>query len=296
MSNLSHRSGRASRRWGPALAAVLAIATLCGVACAQQGTESQGTGNSHPSEPTPLAGGPDSHPSEPTPLAGGPDREHGTGSTSTNANEAGAGERVALDRVVAVVNEDLILESDLDEEARMVAFQPIRVQEVATREQLIERLIDRDLILQQIRLLPQVVIEDAQVDSELRVLRKNIPECVAYGCETDAGWEKYVAAQGFTVEELRERWRQRMEVLRFIEARFRMGIRISQAEMDAYYTGTLVPAYEKENVTAPAEAAIEDKIQEILLQQQVDKLLDDWLTSLRAEGSVRIVKPGEELP
>jgi len=28
----------------------------------------------------------------------------------------------------------------------------------------------------------------------------------------------------------------------------------------------------------------------------VDKLLDDWLTSLRAEGSVRTVKPGEELP
>jgi hypothetical protein len=32
------------------------------------------------------------------------------------------------------------------------------------------------------------------------------------------------------------------------------------------------------------------------LQQQVNKLLDDWLTSLRAQGSVRIVKPGEELP
>ena len=265
-----------------ALASVLAIAMFCGVAEAQQGTgnreqgtERQGTGNSHPSEPTPLAGD--------------PDREQGTGSAS-------AGERVALDRVVAVVNEDLILESDLDEEARMVAFQPIRVQEVATRGQLIERLIDRDLILQQIRLLPQAAIEDAQVDSELRVLRMNIPECVAYGCETDAGWERYVAAQGFTVEELRERWRQRMEVLRFIEARFRMGIRISQAEMDAYYAGTLVPAYAKEKVNAPAEAAIADKIQEILLQQQVDKLLDDWLTSLRAEGSVRIVKPGEDLP
>jgi len=277
MSDMGHRPGRASRRWGLALACVLAIAMLCGVAEAQQGT-----GNSHPSEPTPLARG--------------PDREQGTGNTNTTAGAASAGGRVALDRVVAVVNEDLILESDLDEEARMAAFQPIRVQEVATREQLIERLIDRDLILQQIRLLPQVAIEDAQVDSELRVLRKNIPECVAYGCETDAGWEKFVAAQGFTVEELRERWRQRMEVLRFIEARFRMGIRISQAEMDAYYKETLVPAYEKENVTAPAEAAIADRIQEILLQQQVDKLLDDWLTSLRAEGSVRTVKPGEELP
>ena len=37
-------------------------------------------------------------------------------------------------------------------------------------------------------------------------------------------------------------------------------------------------------------------IQEILLQQQVNKLLDDWLTALRAQGSVRMVKPGEEAP
>ena len=205
-------------------------------------------------------------------------------------------ERVALDRVVAVVNGDLILESDLDEEARMAAFQPLGGQTSATREQLIERLIDRDLILQQIRLQPQAAIEDAQVNAELGVLRKSIPACAAYGCETDAGWEKFVAAQGFAVDELRERWRQRMEVLRFVEARFRMGVRISQAEIDAYYKGTLVPAYENEKATAPAEATIADKIQEILLQQQVDKLLDDWLTSLRAEGSVKIVKPGEDLP
>jgi len=81
-----------------------------------------------------------------------------------------------------------------------------------------------------------------------------------------------------------------------VEARFRMGIRISQAEMDTYYTATLIPAYAAEKMTPPVEAAIADKIQEILLQQQVDKLLDDWLTSLRAQGSVRIVKPGEELP
>ena len=222
--------------------------------------------------------------------------QQGTGSSNTNANAVGAAERVTLDRVVAVVNGDLILESDLDEETRMAAFQPIGGQTTATREQLIERLIDRALILQQIKLQPEASITDAQVDAELRVLRKNIPECVQYDCVTDAGWERFVAAQGFTAAELEERWRQRMEVLRFVEARFRMGIRISQAAMDTYYTTTLVPAYEKEKVTAPTEATIADQIQEILLQQQVDKLLDDWLTSLRAEGSVKIVKPGEELP
>ena len=262
MSANGHRAMDRSRGVSiSAMACVLAIAMLCGAACVGQSTEKQGTGN----------------------------REQGT-------ETAVAGERVVLDRVVAVVNGDLILESDLDEEARMSAFQPFADRTAVTREQLVERLIDRDLLLQQIRLQPQAKIMDAQVDAELRVLRKNIPECAAYGCETDAGWEKFVAAQGFTAEELRERWRQRMEVLRFVEARFRMGIRISQTEMDAYYKGTLVPAYEKERVTPPAEAALADRIQEILLQQQVDRLLDDWLTSLRAEGSVKIVKPGEDLP
>jgi hypothetical protein len=202
--------------------------------------------------------------------------------------------RVALDRVIAVVNGDLILESDLDEEARMAAFQPFADRTHATREQLIDRLIDRHLILQQIRLQPQQPIADAQLDAELSALRKSIPECAA--CESDAGWQRFVEAQGFTLDELRDRWRQRMEVLRFIEARFRMGIRISQVEIDAYYKKTLLPAYREERAKPPAEETIADRIQEILLQKQVDKLLDDWLTSLRAQGSVKIVKPGEELP
>jgi len=206
----------------------------------------------------------------------------------------GAGTRVTLDRVVAVVNGDLILDSDLDEEARMVAFQPFGDRTHATREQLIDRLIDRHLILQQIRLQPPQPINDTQLDAELSALRKSIPECAA--CDSDAGWQSFIQAQGFTLDALRDRWRERMEVLRFVEARFRMGIRISQAEIDAYYNSTLLPAYRAEQATPPTEETIADRIQEVLLQKQVDKLLDDWLTSLRAEGSVKIVKPGEELP
>jgi peptidyl-prolyl cis-trans isomerase SurA len=205
-------------------------------------------------------------------------------------------QRVALDRVVAIVNGDLVLESDLEAEQRAAAFQPFRDQSEVTREQLIERLIDRDLILQQIHLQPGAAIPDAQVDVELAALRKNIPECAAYQCETDAGWAKFIAGQGFTLEELRDRWRVRMEVLRFIEERFRMGIRISPAEIDTYYRMTLVPGYRRLNVAPPEEAAISGRIQEILLQQQVTDLLDEWLKTLRAQGSVSIVKSGEAMP
>ncbi|MGD0798554.1 MAG: peptidylprolyl isomerase [Acidobacteriaceae bacterium] len=261
---MGYRRTGGCRRWaGLALvtaALALAIATPFGQVCAGQTAAGGAQGGS-----TPVAG-------------------------------AAAPKRVPLDRVVATVNGDLILESDVDAEQRMMAFQPYRDRSTLTRGQLINRLIDRDLILQQMQLQPEPPITDAAVDAELALLRKGIPECAAQHCETDAGWERFVASQGFTLEELRDRWRQRMDVLRFIEQRFRMGIHIEQAEIDDYYNKTLVQLYWKQNATPPPEASVADRIQEILLQQQVNSLMDDWLKTLRAQGSVRMLEPGEERP
>lgn len=205
------------------------------------------------------------------------------------------GAEVTLDREVAIVNGELILESDLESEERFAAFQPFASPAKIARDQLINRLIDRTLILQQMALQPQAPISDTNVDNELLSLRKALPKCAAYHCDTQAGWEKFVADQGFTMDELRERWRMRMELLQFIEERFRMGIRISPDEIDTYYKTALLPEYQRENATPPAEATVSDRIQEILLQQRVDKLLDDWLTALRAQGGVTILQPGEEV-
>ncbi|MGA1980872.1 MAG: peptidylprolyl isomerase [Acidobacteriaceae bacterium] len=231
------------------------------------------------------------------PAQGTEGREQGTGSREQGKTGASAaGEQVTLDRVVAIVNGDLILESDVDAEERFAAFEPLTEPAPVSREELIDRLIDRAVILQQMALQPQAPIPDVRVDGELATLRKSIPRCAAYHCETDAGWAKFVADQGFTMDEVSERWRQRMQVLEFIEDRFRMGIRIEQADIDDYYKNTMTPMYAKEKMTPPAEATVADRIQEILLQERVNKLLDDWLTALRAQGSVRIMRPGEEAP
>jgi peptidyl-prolyl cis-trans isomerase SurA len=87
-----------------------------------------------------------------------------------------------------------------------------------------------------------------------------------------------------------------MEVLRFIEQRFRMGIRIPPADIKNYYDKTLLPEYERQHQTPPKMETITDRIQEVLLQQQVSNLLGDWLKSLRAQGSVIVLKPGEVAP
>jgi len=210
----------------------------------------------------------------------------------------GAGRGTVLDRVVAVVNGDLILESDVDEEMRFESIQPYRTANgEQSRERTVRRLIDRTLILQQAEMESEETdVFDKELDAQLATVRKDIPSCKQYHCETDAGWQKYVGDHGFTVKEFRERWRERMQLLKFIEVRFRNGIRISDDDIKDYFEKTMLPEYAKRHVAPPKLETISPRIEEVLLQQQVGNLLRDWLKSLRAQGRVRIMRADEVAP
>ena len=131
---------------------------------------------------------------------------------------------VVADQVIGVINGDLILESDVNEERRFEAFEPFTSPGAFSRDRALSRLIDRTLILQQAKLQPDQVVTTAQAEAQLQMLRKDLPACKNV-CETDAGWQKFVADHGFTMPELVQRWQQRMEILKFIEMRFRAGDR-----------------------------------------------------------------------
>jgi hypothetical protein len=96
--------------------------------------------------------------------------------------------------------------------------------------------------------------------------------------------------------ELEQRWQQRMQILKFIEVRFRAGVDITPEQIKAYYDTKMLPEYAKAKATPPKLAVISDRIQEILLEQQVSSLLSEWLQSLKAQGTVRMMRPGEVEP
>lgn len=202
-----------------------------------------------------------------------------------------------LDRVVAIVNGDLILDSDVDEERRFAAFDPYRDASARfTRERAIERLINRELIRQQIKLQPEDEIADADVTKEIEQLRRTIPACQTFHCQTKQGWDKFLADQGFTEATFFARWKLRMEMLQFISERFQTGIPITPAQIRDYYEKTMLPEYARLHATPPKLETISGQIEEVLLQRQVSSLLIDWLKSLRAQGSIVVLHPGEEAP
>ena len=200
---------------------------------------------------------------------------------------------VVLDRAVAVVNKQVILASDLDDEIRLSVLDPTTVVQVEiTRQQALEQLISRALIEQQIRQqdIEAIAPSQEEVNARLHEIRAELPICVRQNCASDAGWKAFLASHGLTAERVETYLRYRLEILRFIEQRFRQGIQISPQQVETYYHDTLLPQYAP-GVTVPPLDKVSPRIQEILLQQQVNELFGNWLTDLRRQGDVEVLDP-----
>ncbi len=200
-----------------------------------------------------------------------------------------------LDRVVAVVNHQVILASDVDLEMRLERLLPNLAADERGKGAMVralDRLTTQALIDQQIvEEDPQgLEVEDGELNRSLNELRQNVPACRQVDCRSDDGWARYLSTVDLTPARVAEYWRHRMALLRFIEERFRAGIRITPEEIAQYYQEKLVPEYARRE-DAPALEKVSQRIQEILLQQKVNLLFNDWLNSLKEEGQVEILDP-----
>lgn len=214
----------------------------------------------------------------------------------TTPDSGNAGRFVSLDHVVAVVNGEIVLQSDVDAEMRFAALEPALIPSGTTEvkdtpQSALNRLITRVLIVRQMKEQQQynVDIPQSEVEKSLEDARTHFPECAKYDCATPKGWADFLAANDLTEQEVLDHWKQRMTILKFIDARFRTGIRIPQASIEDYYTKTIVPAFEQQHQAAPPLNSVSARIHEVLLQQQVNAQLQDWLKSLREEGTLRIL-------
>jgi peptidyl-prolyl cis-trans isomerase SurA len=206
-----------------------------------------------------------------------------------------SGAPIVLDSVVAVVNRHVILSSDLDDEIRLSILDPDSAGHTLTRAHALEQLISRTLIEQQIRQedVQAAMPTQAEVEARLAEIRRELPACVREKCATDAGWNAFLASHDLTPERVTAYLRYRLEILRFIEQRFRPGIHIPEQQIAAYYNDTLLPQYAPGEPVPPFDQ-VAPRIEEILLQQQVNALFDDWLANLRKEGDVEVLDPALE--
>lgn len=203
---------------------------------------------------------------------------------------------VVLDRVIAIVNGQVLLQSDVNEEKKLAALEPVRVPPGQdTDAEAANRLITRTLVLQQMKEQAQpTTVDPAQAEQGLKELRDNLNSlhaCAPLSCTTEDGWAQFLKAHNISPADAEERWSQRMAIQHFIDLRFRAGIDITPEAVNNYYTHNLVPAMKSRNLPPPSLQQVTPRIKQLLMEQRVNSMIRDWIRSLRAEGSIKILVP-----
>jgi peptidyl-prolyl cis-trans isomerase SurA len=190
-----------------------------------------------------------------------------------------------IDRIVAVVNGHVILQSQWDEDLSYEAFVAGRAPGPFTVEQrkaALDRLIDQELIRQQS--LPGNFrhATGAEVDRRLSDLRKQHQEV-----SDDTHWHALLGRYGLTESDLREKSAHELDELRTVDAHLRPAVQIDSRSVESYYREKLLPELRAKGAEQVRLADVAPEIKEILAQQKINDLLLGWLRSLRNVSSIR---------
>jgi hypothetical protein len=194
-----------------------------------------------------------------------------------------------VDRMVAVVNKRVILESELDQATRvefLLQAKPIERLTSADRTAIMERLIDRSLLDQQIVNPAMLDPAPEELKAKIEEIREGIP-----GASSDERWNIVLVGYGLTEQDVEEQLSSQFRILRFIDLRFRGLVRVDKEAIAAYYEDRLLPEVRKRNAAEPKLSEVSEKIEQILAEQRIDELLNNWLKTLRSQAHIERMLP-----
>ena len=138
------------------------------------------------------------------------------------------------------------MQSDLDRETRLSILDPnLDFTTHLAPSEVLGHLIGRTLIRQQFVNQPLLTPAQLQqaVDARLVELHTQLPACVRLHCDTPEGWQAFLAESHLTAAEIDSFIREQIQILDFIEKRFRAGIHITPEQIETYYNTVLLPQY-----------------------------------------------------
>jgi len=199
---------------------------------------------------------------------------------------AAEGSSEVIDRIIATVNGQVILQSDWDEALCYEALLSNRSLAQFTdddRRAVLDRLIDQELLRGQMKSADFRHATDAEVAARVADARAQSPQAVS-----PEGWQSLLVQYHLTEKDLFDHVRQQIDLMRLVDARLRPAVQIDSKSIEAYYRDQFVPKLKKSGASEVPLADVSNKIRELLTEQKVSEMLVSWLQTLRSEGQVHI--------
>ena len=196
-----------------------------------------------------------------------------------------SGQKVSLERVIAIVNDSIILQSELDARLTPVRAEAEQIQDPGERKrrlaklasQVLDEMVNEELIVQ--------AAEGAKIDVESSEVQAALDEIKQQNNLDDAGLAQALGAQGYTLQNYKADLRRQLMRLRAVNTIVQPKIQITEEDVHARYDQM---QRRSEAVSAVRLSDILVKLPDHATEQQINDAKD------KAGKAVERVKAGED--
>ncbi|MGA2191859.1 MAG: SurA N-terminal domain-containing protein [Nitrospirota bacterium] len=182
-----------------------------------------------------------------------------------------------IDRIEAVVNDTVITKSEVDRAVEMDLLKRSEAGEKAgskLRDEVVESMIDRILILEDARKFNIVQVTPEEVEKAYESIRSGFPSKASF---LDA-----LKKDEITEDELKANLRDQILALKYVDRRVKTFIRVPLDEQKRYYDE------HKEQFGGKSFDDVHDEIYKLLVEEETNKKLDEYLKELRSKARITV--------
>lgn len=184
-----------------------------------------------------------------------------------------------VDRVLAVVDEDPILESELEQVVALgLAEREADEEEEAFRRRLLDRLIDQKLRFHEIDRYGFAEVPLEEVDEQFAAMRAEMGGAAAM--------EEQLERLGLDERGVRQLLARQLMVLIYVEERLGPRVLVGLEDIQTYYDETLVPEMRSRSEAVPPIAEVREQIRGLLREQRLNQEIDLWTEELHLEADI----------
>ncbi|MBK9967333.1 MAG: hypothetical protein IPP07_21640 [Holophagales bacterium] len=206
--------------------------------------------------------------------------------TAAEAPPAAAGPAVTLDRIAAVVGEEVVLEGEISRLAA-IGFLPRREgeAELAYRDRLLDLRVVELLREKELRLLTGLEPDAGEVNAKL--------DEVAVRYEAGAGepFDRVLERARTSRDEVREWIRRGIALESYARERLLPTVKVTDEAMRAYYEGPFRSEAAARGVaTLPPFPEVQDQVRELLRERLLNEEVERWTKGLREKTRILVYR------
>ncbi len=192
---------------------------------------------------------------------------------------ASANEEQPVDRLLAVVDDDPILESQLDQ---MIGIGMVEQQdaedEARFRRRILDGLIEEKLRFHEVDRFGFAEVPVDEVEEQFEAVRDRFPDAQSFQARL----------QELNLNELglRQLLARQVMVLIYVEERLGARVFVGLEEIQAYYDAVLVPQLEASKEPIPPVREVREAIRQVLREELLNEEIERWTDELRRDADV----------